>query len=122
MLVIKSNDKKEPLVTDTGETITELIGKAVSPLLKPRHSLAKIVLPSGKSSTTHYHKITEETYFILAGEAWMSVNGEDFNLVPGDVCYLAPGDKHRINNMKNEDLVFLAICAPAWIPEDSFEI
>ena len=121
MLVVKSNDKKEPLVTDTGEIITELVGKAVTPVLDPRHSLARIVLPPGKSSSTHYHKNTEETYFILAGEGWMSVDEEEFNLVPGDVCYLAPGDTHWIGNKGNEDLIFLAVCAPAWIPEDSFE-
>jgi len=122
MLVVDKKAQKAPLVTDTGEMITELIGRAITPKMDPQHSLAKIVLPSGMSSSKHYHKVSEETYYILAGEGWMYVNGENFDLVPGDICYLAPGDIHRIENKRSEDLVFLAVCTPAWIPEDSFEV
>ena len=85
MLVVDKKSHKTPLITDTGEMITELIGRAITPKLDPQHSLAKVVLPPGKSSSKHYHEVSEETYYILAGEARMYVNGENFNLVPGDV-------------------------------------
>ena len=110
----------DPLVTPTGEIIAEMIGKAVGD--NANHSLARIVIPPGKSSNLHYHKVTEETYFILKGEAGMQVNGERVHLIPGQACYLAPGDVHQIQNDGEADLVFLAFCAPAWVPEDSFEV
>ena len=110
----------DPLVTPTGEIIAEMIGKAVGD--DANHSLARIVIPTGKSSNLHYHKITEETYFILKGEAGMQVNGKKVQLIPGQACYLAPGDVHQIHNEGEADLVFLAFCAPAWMPEDSFEV
>jgi len=110
----------DPLVTPTGEIIAELIGKAVGD--DANHSLARIVIPTGKSSNLHYHKVTEETYFILKGEAGMQVNGKEIQLIPGQACYLAPGDVHQIHNAGESDLVFLAFCAPAWEPEDSFEV
>ena len=110
----------DPLVTPTGEIIAEMIGKAVGD--DANHSLARIVIPTGKSSNLHYHKVTEETYFILKGEAGMQVNGKMIKLIPGQACYLAPGDVHQIQNEGEADLVFLAFCAPAWVPEDSFEV
>jgi mannose-6-phosphate isomerase-like protein (cupin superfamily) len=122
MFIADNRSHNAPLVTDTGELITEIVGRGVTPHLDPQHSLAKIILPAGKSSKTHYHKKLEETYYILAGEGSMVVNGEKYKLFPGDVCYLAPGDVHRIENNKAGDLVFLAICNPAWLAEDSFEV
>ena len=110
----------DPLVTPSGEIIAEMIGKAVGD--ETNHSLARIVIPPGKSSNMHYHKVTEETYFILKGEADMLVNGKEFKLIPGQACYLASGDVHHIRNEGEADLVFLAFCAPAWVPDDSFEV
>lgn len=110
----------DPLITPSGEIIAEMIGQAAGD--NANHSLARIVIPTGKSSNLHYHKITQETYFILKGEAKMQVNGEDISLIPGQACYLEPGDVHQIRNEGEADLVFLAFCAPAWIPEDSFDV
>ncbi len=110
----------DPLITPSGEIIAEMIGRAAGD--NANHSLARIVIPTGKSSNLHYHKVTEETYFILKGEAEMQVNGKNISLIPGQACYLAPGDVHQIHNEGEADLVFLAFCAPAWIPDDSFEV
>ena len=52
----------------------------------------------------------------------MKVNQKDFNLKAGQSCYLAPGDIHFINNMGDVDLEFLAVCTPAWVPDDSFDV
>jgi len=94
----------DPLVTPSGEIIAEIIGKTIGDDVN--HSLARIVIPNGKSSNLHYHKVTEETYFILKGEAEMQVNGKEFMLIPGQACYLAPGDIHQIHNNGEADLVF----------------
>jgi len=110
----------DPMVTPSGEIIAEMIGNAVGDDVN--HSLARIVIPKGKSSNLHYHKVTEETYFILKGEAEMKVNGKEFKLIPGQACYLAPGEIHQVYNKSDADLVFLAFCSPAWVPEDSFEV
>jgi mannose-6-phosphate isomerase-like protein (cupin superfamily) len=122
MKVIDWKDIQQPLITPAGEIIFELIGAAVEDGVHPDHSLARIVIPPGKSSSAHYHKLSEETYYILKGEGAMRVNGEQFTLYPGQACYLEPGDVHRIENQGKEDLEFLAACTPAWVPEDSFEV
>jgi mannose-6-phosphate isomerase-like protein (cupin superfamily) len=116
----KEND--QPLVTESGEIIYELIGSVQNDGTKPNHSLARIIIPPGKSSTSHYHKVSEETYYFLEGEGQMRVNEKDFTLIPGQTCYLSAGDIHQIENRGDMDLEFLAVCTPAWVPEDSFDV
>lgn len=109
----------EPLETPSGEVISELIGSAVGDA--SNHSLARIVIPSGKSSQPHYHKISQETYYILAGQGQMRVDEREFILESGQACFIEQGEIHQISNQGKEDLIFLAVCVPAWVPEDSYE-
>ena len=110
----------DPLVTPSGEIIAEVVGVAVGD--ESNHSLARIVIPPGKSSSPHYHKVSQETYFILKGEGQMRVNDKSFTLLPGQACWIELGEIHQIHNRDETELVFLAICAPAWVPEDSFDV
>lgn len=112
----------EPLITESGEIITELIGKGSLDGEKFNHSLARIVIPPGKSSSAHYHGHSQETYYILQGEGRMDIDGETHLLKPGTACHILPGETHRIENQGVINLEFLAVCAPAWVPEDSFEV
>ena len=119
MKIIHWNEIKEPLVTPSGEIITDLIGSAVGD--HTNHSLARIMIPNGKSSHLHYHRISQETYYILAGEGKMRVDDQEFTLGPGMACHIEQGEIHQIANEGEEDLVFLAVCVPAWVPEDSYD-
>jgi mannose-6-phosphate isomerase-like protein (cupin superfamily) len=109
-----------PLASPGGETVFELIGRA-SEHGGARHSLAHIVIAPGGASSRHYHKVTEETYYILRGAASMMIDGQPFALGPGDTCLIQPGEVHQIGNPGRDELEFLAVCAPAWVPDDSFE-
>ena len=122
MYVTPIKSDNEPLQTETGEIIFELIGKAVPSTPGANHSLARIILPSGNSSEPHYHQVSHETYFILEGEGQMCVSGEEFNLKPGQACHIEPEEIHQIKNQREDDLVFLAVCVPPWVPEDSFGV
>ena len=121
MLKIHWKEVKDPLETPSGEIISELIGSRSGEGYDLGHSLARIVIPPGGSSSAHYHQVSEESYFILEGRAWMMLDGQEFLLESGEVCYITPGKVHQIKNQDERDLVFLAVCVPAWVPEDSFE-
>lgn len=118
MRIVQATDISEPLTTPSGEIIHELIGLASG--AEVNHSLAWIVIPAGGCSAPHYHQVSQESYFILEGEGWMDVDGRDFRLTPGQACHIEPGEVHQIKNQGEADLVFLAVCVPAWAPEDSF--
>jgi mannose-6-phosphate isomerase-like protein (cupin superfamily) len=114
--------RESPLETPSGEIIYKLIGRGQEGGGVVEHSLADILIPPGKSSALHYHKQTQETYYLLSGEGWMINEGEEFSLKPGQACLIEPGETHKITNRGKSDLEFLAFCVPAWIAEDSFEV
>jgi len=113
-------DISQPIRSPLGETVYELVGTAQTSGQTNKQSLAYIVIPPGGCSTHHYHLVTEESYFIISGKAQMVVDGELFSLSSGEACLIQPPTQHEITNIGDLDLVFLAICTPAWTPNDSF--
>jgi mannose-6-phosphate isomerase-like protein (cupin superfamily) len=126
MYINSKNQITSPLKSPTGEIIYELIGAAPISGNARLHSLAVIVLPPGKCSSRHYHKHAEETYYILKGQARMKVDELEFVLNPGQALLIEAGEVHQIfcdgDETGQQPLEFLAICAPAWSPDDSFEV
>jgi mannose-6-phosphate isomerase-like protein (cupin superfamily) len=110
----------KPLHSPTGETLYELIGRAAEHGGATLHSLAQVVVPPGKSSEAHHHHVCEETYYVLRGHARMHLDERQFSMTPGQACLILPGQVHQIFNDGTEDMEFLAICAPAWYPDDTY--
>jgi mannose-6-phosphate isomerase-like protein (cupin superfamily) len=117
--ITSREDIKEPIRNATGEVVYELIGTAAERGGAEKHSLAVVTIPPGKSSAEHYHLVSEETYYLLRGAARLVVDGQALVLLPGQACLIQPGERHQIHSVGDEDLEFLAICAPAWVADDS---
>jgi mannose-6-phosphate isomerase-like protein (cupin superfamily) len=60
----------------------------------------------------HAHKVQEQIYHVLEGEALMDIDGEKRLLRKHDVIYLPPGTTHAIQNSGLVDLVFLVVTSP----------
>jgi len=69
--------------------------------------------------TTRWHLLTgiTERYVIQQGQGSVEV-GElpAQSLGPHDVVLIPPGCRQRITNTGTEDLIFLAICSPRFLP------
>ena len=110
-----------PLIKNPeGEDIQEIIGIQSGGIRS--HSLAQVTLSPGKSSAPHFHKKSEESYLILSGTASLKIDEADFELIPGEAILIEACEVHQISNTHEANLVFLAVCVPAWEPDDSFEI
>jgi mannose-6-phosphate isomerase-like protein (cupin superfamily) len=120
MRVVRKEDIINPVNNSNGEEIYEMIGRPLENGGTINHSFAHVVIPPGKSSDAHYHKVSEETYYILKGVGLMIVDKQQFHLQPGQACLINPYEIHRIFNDGKDDLEFLAVSAPSWIPDDSF--
>lgn len=118
---ITSKAEITPQANPSGETVFEMVGRPAVHGGATRHSLAHIVIAPGKASTRHYHKASEETYYLLSGVGEVVIDGQTFTLRPGEACLIETGETHQIFNHGEGDLEFLAVCAPAWTPADSFE-
>ncbi len=68
-----------------------------------------IVIPPGKSSPMHHHDISDETYYILKGEARVIIDGNEQMLTIGDTVIIKRKSTHQIFNDSPINLEFLAI-------------
>ena len=120
MHIRQIQDITEPLRSPLGEIVYELVGAAPATGQTDQQSLAYIVLPPGGRSAHHYHRVSAESYYILSGNAQMTIDGETVTLSSGQACLIKPPSDHEIINNGDVDVVFLAVCTPAWTPSDSF--
>jgi mannose-6-phosphate isomerase-like protein (cupin superfamily) len=109
---VRARDRAEPFTTKDGSTIRELMHAA-------NQSLAEATLAPGQDTQRHYHAVSEELYYVLAGEGEMEVDGERSAVGPGDAILIPPGARHQIRASGSE-LRFLCCCAPAYSHADTF--
>ncbi|MEM6528030.1 MAG: cupin domain-containing protein [Chloroflexota bacterium] len=116
---IKRSDTVPSFASPHGELVFELIGERMGAVNS--HSVAQIVLPYGKASRKHYHPEAEESYYVLAGRGRVVLDGEEQKVMAGDTVWIPPGVVHQIFNTghQQENLIFLAVCIPAWTPDNS---
>ena len=106
-----------PFTTMDGSEIRELLAHRNSKIEK--QSLAEARLPINGRTQPHYHKETEEIYYILVGQARMTIGGQQEEVGPGDAIAIPPGEVHTIENIGTEELKFLCCCAPGYEHEDT---
>ncbi len=113
---IRKHSAQTPFTTKDGSTITSLLDSANAPVRN--QSLAEARVPSGSSTQRHYHRESEEFYYITSGSGMMEIDGEARGISPGDAILIPPGAWHEIR--ATTDLVFLCCCAPPYRHEDTF--
>jgi mannose-6-phosphate isomerase-like protein (cupin superfamily) len=93
--------------------ITELCNSVDDPDV----SIAKARVEPGITTNWHRLKATSERYCILSGIGVVEI-GElpPQEVYCGDVAVIPPMCRQRITNTGTEDLIFLAICSPRFLP------
>jgi mannose-6-phosphate isomerase-like protein (cupin superfamily) len=115
MIVLNVSSQK-PFTTKDGSRIRSILDNTNAPVRN--QSLAEASLPAGSSTQRHYHKQTEEFYFILEGDGTMEIDGEVRPVIADDAILIPPGAWHQITASK--PLRFLCCCAPAYSHEDTY--
>ena len=103
-------------ITKDGSEIRELLAYRNSAIRN--QSLAEASVLAGGATQRHYHKKSEEFYFILEGEGIMEVDAERRTIAPGDAILIPPGAWHQIT--ASQPLRFLCCCAPPYSHDDTF--
>ena len=60
----------------------------------------------------HRHRIQEQVYHVLEGEALMEIEGERTVVRKDDVIFIPPGVEHAIYNTGLTDLRFIVVTSP----------
>lgn len=110
---VASVDRVEAFVTKDGSTIRELHHTAVQ-------SLAEATLEPDQATQRHYHRVTEEIYFVVKGSGELEVDGERRHVRPGDAVLIPPGAWHTLVNDGTSELRILCCCAPPYSHDDTY--
>ncbi len=108
--------RQPPFTTKDGSTIRSLLDRSNAPV--QHQSLAEASLPTGHATQRHFHRLSEEFYFLLEGTALMEIDGTSQPVAPGDAILIPPGAWHQITATSPHR--FHCCCAPPYDPSDTF--
>ena len=117
MDVIARNDAP-PFTTKDGSTIRELLAYRNSCV--SNQSLAEATIGAGESTTRHYHRVSEQIYYLVEGTGEMELDGEVRAVGPGDAILIPPGSWHTIRATGDGPVRLLCGCAPPWSADDTY--
>ena len=81
-------------------------------------SIAQARVEPGVTTALHRLNGVAERYVITQGRGLMEVGEiEPTDLGPGDVVRIPAGIPQRITNTGDQDLVFLCVCTPRFLPD-----
>ncbi len=113
-LVIQIDEAQE-YYTDERCHILELSNSSHDETL----SIARARVEPGITTAFHRVRDTAERYVILSGQGSVDIEGlETTDVGVGDVVLIPPNATQRIRNTGQDDLVFLALCTPRFIPNN----
>lgn len=115
-MTINQLSEQTPFTTKDGSTIRSILDRTNAPV--QLQSLAEASLPTGNSTERHYHKLSEEIYFLLEGTGDMEIGGITREVGPGDAILIPPGAWHQITAIT--PLRFLCCCAPPYSHDDTY--
>jgi len=115
-MIVQQLENQSPFTTKDGSTIRSILDRTNAPVEK--QSLAEATMNPGQSTDCHYHKNSEELYFLLEGTAHMEIDGESREVGPGDAILIPAGAWHQITAKTN--LRFLCCCAPPYDHGDTY--
>src|SRR2546428_11897 len=84
MQVVNRNRDAQPFTTRDGSTIRELMHTEAQ-------SLAEATLAPGQAIQRHYHRASEELYYLLEGSGELEIDGETRDVAAGDAVLIPPG-------------------------------
>ena len=116
MMTVLPISEQAPFTTKDGSTIRSILDSANAPVAN--QSLAEATVPEGSATERHYHKRSEEFYFILEGSCKMEIDGESSPVKVGDAILIPPGTWHQIT--ATTSLKLLCCCAPPYSHEDTY--
>ena len=85
------------------------------------HKVKSIYVNPGKRLSYQRHQKRAEHWFIVAGDAEVTINGEIKRVGPGDSVDFGIGVLHRIHNVGTTDVIFVEVQTGTYFGEDDIE-
>ena len=101
-----------------GGVVPEIASRAHVDVLMP--VVAQATIEAGQATVRHYHRDSEEIYYLVEGSGEMELDGERSAVRCGDAILIPPGAWHRIRADRSGPVRLLCACAPPYRDEDTF--
>ncbi len=75
-------------------------------------SIIQEIMPPGTAEKVHYHKLSQQVFYILKGLATFEIDDQIYEVKPGESIHILPLSKHCIRNKGREELHFLVVSEP----------
>ena len=85
------------------------------------HKVKCIWVNPGRRLSYQRHKFRAEHWFIVSGDAEVTINGAIKKVGPGDTVDFAIGVLHRIANIGTSEVVFVEVQTGTYFGEDDIE-
>jgi len=118
---IRRVEESKPFTAADGATVYELFNPSRSAI--KNLSLASGFLETGKDARAHFHKKSEEIYYVLSGQGQIRLGEKKFSISRGDAIFVPVNTAHALaNTSQTESLTVLAIESPPYQDNDLFFI
>jgi mannose-6-phosphate isomerase-like protein (cupin superfamily) len=103
-------------------------GSVIRELASPRqggitsHSLADITLPPGTKVEAHFHKMSDEVYWVIEGAGEVLLEDLWHPVEAGSIVTIPVGTIHAVKSAPSTPLKMAVTCCPAWVPEDTYPV
>ena len=78
-------------------------------------------LDENRKALPHYHKVSEEFYYIVAGEGNVYLDEEKIPIKPGDIISVSVGVEHGLENTSaKEKLEVVCVTSPPYSDDDFY--
>ena len=88
---------------------------------EPDHKVKRIIVYPEKSLSYQRHRRRREHWYILRGDAVITLDGTETNLTPGQAVDILQGAAHRVRNAGVLDLVFIEVQTGDYFGEEDIE-
>lgn len=112
-------EHSKPFIAKDGALIFELLCPETSDI--QNLSVASGYLKPRQKALPHFHRISEEVYYVITGRGRVRVGNDTMNIGAGDAIHIPVGAVHALENTSSrERMKILAISAPPYGDNDIF--
>jgi len=101
-----------------GVGLQELVGQQATSARTSRLSVAQFTLAPGHSSGTSHNRLSQEVFLITSGSGRVHLEASAVPVGPGSTVFIPAHEPHSIEADSSNTLIFFAISAPAFTPQD----
>lgn len=92
------------------------IGAMFMNIVNKEYCKSYVVLLKGQKYPEHFHRIKEESFYVLCGKLKVNVENEVFDLKPGQIFHIECGQNHSF--WADDDVIFEEL-STQYVPNDS---